>query len=354
MNKNLNKKQLESSVEDAVSMLYKTSQSISKMAEGLRNNPTGYQQALKYLYKASKNGNKVIITGVGKSFKIGQKIAATLTSTGTVALAMHSTEAVHGDLGVLRPGDVVIAISYSGKSEELIQTISHIHNIREKNAKNSQKPHKHKSYLQERSSIDFINNQLSNIKIHGSNSSVTLKYSPDSIYELGDQNDIDSESSEGINFLYNRKTPYSSSETSDRDFETCSSDETLETNSNYIANELPTVETDYKEEKISNYFSQTDDSVIYKNLVRNKQKVPTIPIISICGDENSPLAKLSDVWLDASVECEASNNVPAPTISTSVALALGDVICMSLMDMISFGNSEFKLCHPGGNLGRIL
>ncbi|MEL6323699.1 MAG: KpsF/GutQ family sugar-phosphate isomerase [Pseudomonadota bacterium] len=65
----------------------------------------------------------VIVTGVGKSGHIGQKLAASLASTGTPAFFLHPTEASHGDLGVIRPGSVVIAISYSGQSRELIDLL---------------------------------------------------------------------------------------------------------------------------------------------------------------------------------------------------------------------------------------
>ncbi|MEW6499892.1 MAG: SIS domain-containing protein, partial [Thermodesulfobacteriota bacterium] len=62
---------------------------------------------------------RVIITGIGKSGIIGQKIAATLNSTGTPSLFLHPVEAMHGDLGIVDPSDVVIAISYSGETAEL-------------------------------------------------------------------------------------------------------------------------------------------------------------------------------------------------------------------------------------------
>jgi len=64
-------------------------------------------------------GGKVIVTGIGKSGIIAKKIASTMTSTGTTAFFMHPVEAAHGDLGMLGMCDVVIAISKSGKSEEL-------------------------------------------------------------------------------------------------------------------------------------------------------------------------------------------------------------------------------------------
>jgi len=69
---------------------------------------------------------KLIVTGVGKSGLIGGKIAATLASTGTPSFFIHPTEALHGDLGMIGKEDTVLAISYSGESEELIKILPHI------------------------------------------------------------------------------------------------------------------------------------------------------------------------------------------------------------------------------------
>ncbi len=69
---------------------------------------------------------KLIITGVGKSGLIGAKMAATFASTGTPSFFLHPTEALHGDLGMISSGDVVLAISYSGESEELSKILPHI------------------------------------------------------------------------------------------------------------------------------------------------------------------------------------------------------------------------------------
>ncbi|RLB67043.1 MAG: D-arabinose 5-phosphate isomerase [Deltaproteobacteria bacterium] len=66
---------------------------------------------------------KVVITGVGKSGIICRKIAATLSSTGTPAIFLHPTEGLHGDLGILSRNDVVMAISYSGNTEELVKIV---------------------------------------------------------------------------------------------------------------------------------------------------------------------------------------------------------------------------------------
>ena len=66
---------------------------------------------------------RVIVTGVGKSGHIGRKLAATLASTGTPAYFVHAAEAAHGDLGMITPADVVIALSNSGSSEELLTIV---------------------------------------------------------------------------------------------------------------------------------------------------------------------------------------------------------------------------------------
>jgi len=69
---------------------------------------------------------KLIITGVGKSGLVGAKIAATFASTGTSSFFLHPTEAMHGDLGMIGKDDAVLAISYSGESEELVRILPHI------------------------------------------------------------------------------------------------------------------------------------------------------------------------------------------------------------------------------------
>ena len=69
---------------------------------------------------------KLIVTGVGKSGLVGTKIAATLASTGTSSFFLHPTEAMHGDLGMVGKEDIVLGISYSGESDELIQILPHL------------------------------------------------------------------------------------------------------------------------------------------------------------------------------------------------------------------------------------
>ncbi len=74
----------------------------------------------------SKVQGKLIITGVGKSGLVGAKMAATLASTGTSSFFLHPTEAMHGDLGMIGKNDIVLGISYSGESQELIQILPHL------------------------------------------------------------------------------------------------------------------------------------------------------------------------------------------------------------------------------------
>src|SRR5215470_7582194 len=73
---------------------------------------------------------RVVVTGMGKSGLIARKIAATLSSTGTPALFMHPVEALHGDLGMLAKGDVVIALSASGETEEILELLATIKRLR--------------------------------------------------------------------------------------------------------------------------------------------------------------------------------------------------------------------------------
>ncbi len=73
---------------------------------------------------------RVVVTGMGKSGLIARKIAATLSSTGTPALFMHPVEALHGDLGMLAAGDVVIALSASGETEEMLKLLATIKRLR--------------------------------------------------------------------------------------------------------------------------------------------------------------------------------------------------------------------------------
>jgi arabinose-5-phosphate isomerase len=80
-----------------------------------------FNRAVEILYACA---GRVVVTGMGKSGLVARKIAATLSSTGTPALFMHPVEALHGDLGMLARGDVVMALSASGETEEILQLLA--------------------------------------------------------------------------------------------------------------------------------------------------------------------------------------------------------------------------------------
>jgi len=167
------------------------------------------EKALTYFLNALEKGGKIVVTGVGKSGKVGQKIAATLCSTGSLAVFVHPTEGLHGDLGVVQSKDAVLALSYTGNTEEVVRL-------------------------------------------------------------------------------------------------------------------LPSL------------------------------KKMSIPIVGLGGNPASHLASYCDVWLDGQVEQEACPHNLAPTTSTTLALAIGDAIAITLMQLRGFDSQAFAENHPGGSLGRKL
>lgn len=82
-----------------------------------------FAKAVETILNCVRNKGKVVVAGVGKSGHIGDKIAATLTSTGTPAVVLNSLNALHGDLGVVADGDVILTLSYSGETEELLKIL---------------------------------------------------------------------------------------------------------------------------------------------------------------------------------------------------------------------------------------
>lgn len=78
-----------------------------------------FSRAVDTLLECVKNRGKIIVTGIGKSGLIGHKISATLTSTGATSVVLDTVDALHGDLGVVSDGDVVIVLSYSGETDEI-------------------------------------------------------------------------------------------------------------------------------------------------------------------------------------------------------------------------------------------
>jgi arabinose-5-phosphate isomerase len=79
--------------------------------------------AVQILVETLRQRGKIIVVGIGKSGNIGQKIAATLTSTGSTSVFLHGVDALHGDLGIVSDGDAILALSYSGESEELLNLL---------------------------------------------------------------------------------------------------------------------------------------------------------------------------------------------------------------------------------------
>jgi arabinose-5-phosphate isomerase len=152
---------------------------------------------------------KVVILGVGKSGIIGQKIAATMTSAGTAALYLHPSDALHGGLGIVHADDVVIVLSNSGETDEIVAMLP---------------------YLKKRG----------------------------------------------------------------------------------------------------------------------------VPIVGIVGNLNSTLARRADAVLDASVDKEACPLNLAPTTSTTVALAIGDALAMTVMKVKGMTSEDFAVNHPAGRLGKRL
>ncbi|HRE40163.1 MAG TPA: KpsF/GutQ family sugar-phosphate isomerase [Ignavibacteria bacterium] len=165
-----------------------------------------FSDAVESIYKCK---GKIIVTGIGKSGIIAQKIVATFNSTGTYSIFLHSADSIHGDLGILREDDIVMIISKSGDSKEVKELIQ-----------------------------------------------------------------------------------------------------------------------------------------VFKNL--------KIKIISILGNVNSELAKLSDTVLNASIKEEACPHNLAPTTSTTVSLVIGDALAVSLLQKRNFRKEDFAFFHPGGVLGKKL
>ncbi|KAI9272713.1 hypothetical protein BDA99DRAFT_499043 [Phascolomyces articulosus] len=196
---------------DSANVLMDEARVLNDCAQRLFSNETsrqGYQKAIDLMLSSLECGGKIVVTGVGKSGKISEKIVATMLSTGTSAVFLHPVEAMHGDLGAVHPDDVVLALSYSGNTEELMRIVP-------------------------------------------------------SLNHRG------------------------------------------------------------------------------------------VPIIGLGGNAKSQLAKASAAWIDAYVQREASE-IPAPTSSTTLALALGDAIALTLAKQRKFTTHGFALNHPGGSLGRRL
>ncbi len=80
----------------------------------------GFSRAVKLILDCLGHDGKIVVTGMGKNFHVGQKISATLASTGSASVAIHPSQALHGDIGVFSRNDVLLALSYSGESDDII------------------------------------------------------------------------------------------------------------------------------------------------------------------------------------------------------------------------------------------
>jgi arabinose-5-phosphate isomerase len=97
-------------------------EALAARLEGAMAGP--FARAVELILRCGEGHGRVVVTGMGKSGIIAQKIAATLSSTGSPAMFLHPAEAVHGDLGALMPNDVVIALSASGETEEILRLLA--------------------------------------------------------------------------------------------------------------------------------------------------------------------------------------------------------------------------------------
>lgn len=96
---------------------------IDGLTKVLQNLDSGFTKSVELIIRATQAGGKVVVTGVGKNLHVGEKISATLASTGTTSVFLNPIQAMHGDLGILAPSDILLALSYSGESEEILNLL---------------------------------------------------------------------------------------------------------------------------------------------------------------------------------------------------------------------------------------
>ncbi len=113
---------------DAKRIVEKARDVLQTEAEGLLGLKTqigpDYVALVEACAEVVEKGGKIVVSGVGKSGHVGRKISATLASTGSPSVFMHPVEAMHGDLGMLQTGDLLLTLSYSGESDELLTIIT--------------------------------------------------------------------------------------------------------------------------------------------------------------------------------------------------------------------------------------
>lgn len=82
-----------------------------------------FSRAVRLILSQVRRGHKIVVTGVGKNLHIAEKISATFASTGSTSVVLNPSQALHGDIGILNAGDVLIALSYSGESQEVLDLV---------------------------------------------------------------------------------------------------------------------------------------------------------------------------------------------------------------------------------------
>jgi arabinose-5-phosphate isomerase len=125
MNRDAQTEPVQPSAPHAADLVRTEAAALEALATRLEGPMAGpFSRAVELILHCGHENGRVVVTGMGKSGIIAQKIAATLSSTGSPALFLHPAEAVHGDLGVLMPGDVVVALSASGETEEILRLLA--------------------------------------------------------------------------------------------------------------------------------------------------------------------------------------------------------------------------------------
>ena len=113
-------------------MIDRIKEILDNEAKAIRNIPVtaGFEKAIEIIYEhVHRKKGKLVLSGMGKAGQIGHNIATTFSSTGTPAFYLHPSEAQHGDLGILQENDVLLAISNSGKTREIIELIDLKNNL---------------------------------------------------------------------------------------------------------------------------------------------------------------------------------------------------------------------------------
>ncbi|MBR4945553.1 MAG: SIS domain-containing protein, partial [Kiritimatiellae bacterium] len=114
-------------------MLARAHEVIGVEIEGLRKTDAAlddtFCQIVDAILETLDRGGKLVVTGIGKNIHVGEKIAATMASTGTTSVLLNPVQAMHGDLGMVTEKDIVLAISFSGESDEVIRLLPSLRRI---------------------------------------------------------------------------------------------------------------------------------------------------------------------------------------------------------------------------------